>query len=305
MADLQKPENQALIEAVERLALQANETQTITAPDGQPLAFLQPNSKQWIKAKPLLDELRDYPERRTGTATFTELASFIAHTKRFAKLEKSVIFADVDPDAETAKLTCVVDYHGQGYDSKADWLRHRSTYAFPFSPEWQAWSGKDGVEMDQRAFAEFIEANIQDVISPSDAGPGILDFTQRLAVECATPAALLQVSRGLQVRVNDRVHQAVTLASGECQVQYVTEHQDQAGAPLKVPGAFLLGLPVFRGGDAFQVAARLRYRVNGPKITWLFELWKPERCVDIAVKEAAEKTATETGLPVLFGSPEK
>lgn len=77
------------------------------------------------------------------------------------------------------------------------------------------------------------------------------------------------------------------------------------GAPLAIPFAFLLAIPVFRSGAVYQVPARLRYRVRDAGVTWSFNLYRPERCLDDAFREACERAQKETSLSLFLGSPEE
>ena len=120
----------------------------------------------------------------------------------------------------------------------------------------------------------------------------------------AGTAKLLELAKGLSVRVGAQVKNHVNLGTGESQIQFVTEHADEAGKPLKVPGLFLLGLPVFEAGAAYQLPVRLRYRVNGGSLVWWFELHRPEVIMRDAVDGAVEKVRAETKLPVFSGTPE-
>ena len=64
----------------------------------------------------------------------------------------------------------------------------------------------------------------------------------------ATPAQLIQLSRGLQVNVSSVVKNIVNLASGEASIAFDEQHTDGDGQPLKVPGIFMLSIaPFFMG----------------------------------------------------------
>jgi uncharacterized protein YfdQ (DUF2303 family) len=291
----------AIVGAVERLA----GVEVIGVPgEGAPapLVIVAPKGKDLYSAKQFLDELREVPERRRGTATLLDLASFINHACRFKDERRSAIFAVRDPKAP--QLIAVLDYHARGHASEPNWAQHRGVYAFPLSEEWRRWTGSNKRTMSQTEFAEFIEANILEVLPPDAAGAGAQDFAARLGVEFAAPQRLMEVSRNLSVRVTDRVTQAVTLQSGEAQFSFASTHADETGAPLKVPAAFLIGLPIFTGGECFQIAARLRYRAKEGVVSWWYELHRADRAFEVAVEDAAKAAAEATGLPLFFGTPE-
>ncbi|MCL2777745.1 MAG: YfdQ family protein [Polyangiaceae bacterium] len=255
--------------------------------------------------KEFFDEYLAKPERRKGTANFDDLDSFIAHAKRFADTG-SAIFADRGL-LRTPRLTSVIDYHWAGHEKDTDprFGGHRGIYSFPLSTEWTAWKEADGKALDQAAFASFLEDRLLDVVGdPSNASSSAKAFADALNVTFAPAWRLLELSRGLSVRVGSSVRNAQNLQTGEVQVNFVTEHQDETGGPLKVPSAFIVAIPVFRQGDKYEIPARLRYRIKDGKISWFYELHGVDKVFDHAFREACTKAQTETNLPLFFGTPE-
>lgn len=255
-----------------------------------------------VSVKKYFDEHLDAPERREGTANLEDIESFIAHAKRFADAD-SALFACSNPASPA--LLSVLDYHRIGAASSPRFGRHRGVYSFPLSDEWKGWVARNAQVMDQAAFAELVENRITDVLDPAGAGETPTKLAEAIGCKFASPTKLLELSRGLSVRVGAKIRTAQNLATGEAALTYVSEHQDEHGAALKVPGAFLIGLPVFRNGAPYQLAVRLRYRVREGGITWFYELYRADRVFDHAFREACEHARTETGLPLYVGSPEK
>lgn len=145
------------------------------------------------------------------------------------------------------------------------------------------------------------------MIDPKRAGEGLAELVRDQGLALASPSRLLELSKGLTVRVNSRVAAAVVLASGETQLSYATEHQDDKGLPLKVPTAFAIAIPVFERGDAFQFLVRLRYRVvqSSVTVTWILSVHNTERALAVAFEEACTTAKDQTDLPLFFGSPEE
>jgi uncharacterized protein YfdQ (DUF2303 family) len=261
-----------------------------------------PHGLEVRSLKPLLDEYRLAPERRTGTASLLDLQSFCSHVNRF-KDEDSVIFADRNPRAPS--LLAVLDYHRAGPTGVPRFGTHRAQYAFPLSDEWSAWKGSDGKVMGQGEFAEFIESRLADVVEGSSALDAAKSFATLFGCTFASPSRLLEISRGLAVHVGTKVSHKVNLASGELQLTFVEEHHDSANAPLNIPRAVLLQLPVFRAGAPYQIPARLRYRQSGTSFSWFYELYRDEVTFDHAFDEACAKAVEATKLPVFAGIPER
>jgi uncharacterized protein YfdQ (DUF2303 family) len=253
--------------------------------------------------KPFLDRYLTAPERRAGTATLLTLESFIEHVNRF-KDHASVVFANAS--LSEPALVSVLDYH-EPTPGLPRFGVHRGLYEFPLSDEWKIWTGADGEEVTQAEFAAFLEDHVEDVAEPVSAGGSSASFAKRLGVEFASPARLLELSRGLTVKVGATVRAAQNLQSGEAQIQFTTTHSDESGAPLRIPGAFLLAIPVFRSGPLYEIAARLRYRVlsDEGRVLFRFQLFRHDKVFDHAFTEAVDRVLKNTSLPVLYGSPEE
>lgn len=281
----------------------------IVSPDGVPGQFavvptVEATGRTWVKLESVdrfCNENRDKPRRRMGTANLGDIASLIAHVNRFKDAD-SAIFANTD--REQPSIIAVLDYHRQGSAGAPRFGQHRSRYAFPVSDEWKAWTEVDGKDMDQEAFARFIETRLVDAVDPSVAGDTAKTFADKCGVAFAQPAKLLELSHGLAITVGVKLANTVNLTSGEKQIVFSEEHADKDGAPLKVPSAFLIGIPVFRADARYQVCVRLRYRKQSGFLVWCMDLYRHEEVFDHAILQACEAVKKETGLPLLVGTPE-
>ena len=251
--------------------------------------------------KEFYDEYRLKPIARKGTARLGDLASLIDHINRF-KDPDSVVFANTDRTSPA--ITAVLDYHRIGATGEPRFGLHRSHYSFPVSDEWKAWTGACSKELSQGAFAEFIEAHIVDVIEYSPDFLSAALFAEKCGLTFATPAQIMELSRGLSVNVEGKLATSVNLQNGIKQIQFAESHTGENGALLRVPGAFLVGIPVFCAEARYQVCVRLRYRKQGASLTWIMELWRHEEVFDAAIKDACDKVEEATQLPLLVGTPE-
>ena len=294
--DTRKAEAEAVAEVVSRYV----EAKEVDLENGHAV-LVAPLGLTIHSLKKFTDEYLDAPERREGTAVLQELDSFIAHVNRFKDAD-SAIFGD--PNMSAPKLTGVLDYHRAGGEGAPRFGKHRAVYSFPLDKAWKTWTGAASTEIGQRQFAEFIESNVLDIIDPREAGESANRFANALGARFAAGPELMELSRGLIVRQGSHVRNAVNLSTGEVQIQYDTEHTDERGQPLNVPRAFILGIPVFRGGHPYQVPVRLRYRVKENLIVWSFEMWRLDLVFEDAFKGATTRAQTETALPLFIGSPE-
>jgi len=250
-------------------------------------------------AASVIEAYRFAPARKRGKAKALTLASFIDLTNRH-KTVNSAVFAATDWRAPG--FTAVIDYHAKVTGGAADNLAHRIEYAFPASEEWTAWVKMNGEPMEQGDFAAFLEDRIADLSAPTDAEKIWLE--RDFGTKVATPAQLIQLSRGLQVNVSSAVKNVVNLASGEASIAFDEQHTDGDGQPLKVPGIFMLSIAPFFMGEKISLPVRLRYRKKGTGLVWFFQMYRPDQFVTERVRDDLDTVATQTGLPTFEGSPE-
>lgn len=253
----------------------------------------------------VFDQFRANPKFRRGSAHLTKIDSLIEHVNRF-KDDDSVLFA-ID-DRTRPSLTAVLNYHAAGAKGSPRFGDHRAHFAFPLSDEWKAWTEKDGAVFKMAEFAHFLEDRIIDVLELIAEEDSLPEDMQRFVNICggtvASPNKLVELSRGLQVFEKASVGEAINLATGEAQISFQSEHTNSYGSALNVPGLFLIGIPIFKHGPIYRIAARLRYRKTPEGLFFFYELWRADRSFDHAFNEACERVQIETELPLLFGWPE-
>ncbi|WP_454919256.1 DUF2303 family protein [Xanthobacter sediminis] len=252
---------------------------------------------------PLLEHVRAAkpPRERRGTAKVSTLASFIALANRH-KDEGSAIFAATAwPEP---KLTAVIDYHSTDHVARRG--AHRIVYDFPVTSEFTAWVQGNGKEMNQVAFAAFIEDHASELTAPLDGE--VSEFGALFKTRIAAPNELIDLSRELEVFEGAQVKQGVRQQSGERQVIFSTQHTDANGEPVDIPGLFVVSVRPFLEGDCpvkpVRLLARIRYRIKGGGITWFFELYRWEEVMRDRVQQDLARAAKETGLPAYEGAPE-
>lgn len=274
-------------------------TTMVGVPEMVPAALRRGENPGVESVKALFESYRLHPERKKGTATVQTLASFCDLVNRHST-EDSAIFADAD--WRKPSFTAVIDYHEAQNAGCADFGQHRIHYPFPLSEEWQAWVKTDGQSMKQEQFAYFLEDRVSELAAPTDEERVRLE--RDFAVTAATPAQLVELSRGLQVNVASKVKAAHTLASGEGQITWEESHQDAAGKPLKVPGIFILAISPFFMGEKMRIPVRLRYRPVSGEVIWLYQIYRPDQYVTEHVRHALFDVRDKTSLPAFEGTPE-
>lgn len=305
------PSSAEAIKEIVALAGQARgiEIEQIQAPDTMkgvpseiPIGIRHGTTPEAIGLAPLFEAFRTHPSAKRGTATALTLASFIDLVNRH-KLPHSAVFAD--SNWRKPAFQAVIDYHAASIEDdpcQPENLKHRIRYEFPLSEEWKAWVANDGEKMSQLDFAIFLENRIRELSSPTDAER--IELERDFATRVATPSELIQLSRGLQVNVDAVVKAAHTLQTGEGSIQWEETHKDASGAPVKVPGVFVLSVAPFFMGEKVRIPVRLRYRPGNGRITWFYEIYRPDIHVTERVQEDLNAVAQQTSLPTFEGSPE-
>lgn len=264
-----------------------------------PVALLRGEKPSVHSVADMFERFRLHPERKRGTAEAQTFESFCALTNRHATPD-SAIFADCDWKAPS--FSTVIDYHEAAPLGRADWGQHRIRYDFPLSEEWKAWTGMNGQKMKQDEFAWFLEDRVAELSSPTEHERITLEAQFQTAL--ATPAQVVELSRGLSVHVDTRVKASTTLQTGEGQISWEESHNGADGKPLRVPGLFMLNVAPFFMGEPVRVPVRLRYRPAGQALTWFYQIYRPDLAITEHVRHCLADARAETGLPTYEGKPE-
>lgn len=272
--------------------------------------LILPSGKRAVSVKPFLDQYRKFPERKTGLATLTDVDSFVEHVKRTATGE-TVIFGD--QTLNLAKLIAVYDYNKPEADKGlARHMEHCAEYRFPHSDEWIAWHGRQGEKniMPMKAFAEFIEDRIMDVVDPTKATPKEWEgsigqrMQEQLGITYATPSRLVSISRSLSINVNNAFEESVDLDNGVKNFTFKETRTGSFGAPVEIESAFLIRIPVFRGDKPWVIPVQFRHRVIDGKVHFFYTVYRMDLHYLESVKRTCDKVKHDTGRPLLMGLPE-
>lgn len=254
------------------------------------------------------DLWRSQPRRIEDRFEARKLPSFIDYVNRF-KTEHTALFA-VSDGVGDAKLFAKIDYHqGRNADVTPSWCDHRANFEFPLSVEWKAWTAQNGSWMPSAKFAEFIEDRIVDVLAPPEASQlpeAIVQLIGAFGKEArlGTPATMFSLGKGLRVSQRMEAAEANNLSTGEGEIVFKTENTSTTtakGHKVEVPTMFLIGIPVLESGDAYRIAARLRYRVDGGSVFFRYDLWRADKTFETVFLDVAHEAAAETGCELFFG----
>lgn len=234
-----------------------------------------------------LDELAlDRPKTVRRVITLHDQDGFSAYVNAFKLEGRTRIYGD----RLSGRVSAVLDDHKSSDPADASWCDHRAVLLLADSPQWAAWRAHDGEKMAQVEFAEFLEDRVDDIIEP--AGAQMLEIAMRL--EAAKSADF---------------RSAIRLDSGQVQFRYeenVKAQTSAGGEEIKIPTMIKLRLPVYFGGQEYEIDARFRYRLSQGGLALFYKLGFRERLELDAFRTVAKSVGETTGIPVwLAAEPER
>jgi uncharacterized protein YfdQ (DUF2303 family) len=250
------------------------------------------------------------PARKSGSRSFNDAASFIGYVLDQAgpgpgSTPVPAATPDAGPNATaeppvapvaaattSTKLyggvnpphfTAVFNDHGD-HASAPGWRDHTASYACPLSVEWKTWTGKNKQQMTQETFAQFIEDNAPDCVTPDSA-------------------TMIEIARTLEAKKKVNFASGIRLSNGENELTYEETIEGTAGkGKFKIPETFALAIPVLEGAERWRVDARLRYRIDGQgKLSIWYDLERPHKVLENAVREVWQAISHATGRPIYNG----
>ncbi len=197
----------------------------------------------------------------------------------------SRVFADVN----AATVTGILDYHEDSGDGSGDimprWGSHKLTLSLKKSPEWLLWTTKQSVKnaMDQDTFATFIEDNAPDIVDPS-------------------AATMKEIAGDLHQTSEMTFAAKATTPNGSQKITYAQENKSTFGkAEATVPESFAIAIPVYVGGSLVKLIARLRWRVNGGKAVFWFDLLRADAAERAAFDATRGEIESAIGTQIISG----
>ncbi|MET4187583.1 hypothetical protein ABIB86_000468 [Bradyrhizobium sp. JR1.7] len=219
-------------------------------------------------------EITPKPGFVSGGPLVATTQSLIDYVNRF-KNDSTVIFANLD----TAKIVACVDYHTAG-SAAAGLRKHHAVLQLAHSKEWRTWTGVDGVMMEQKKFARFLEEHKLDITSP----PG---------------ATLLEMVLDMEKGVNMRVGRKMLSAGSDRGISGSSLDIDGT----ELPPVWTLAIPVYLGENPVVVTAYARDEIDDGKLMVGFKLSKIESVIEAELTRIADEIAEHTKVPVMLGSP--
>lgn len=236
--------------------------------------------------KELNDEQRMLrPRRKRGTASLIDAASFIDYVKRHGTNKHTTIWCKAVYAKGEVCFKAILNDHAQEENGQ-NWCDHVAIYAPEFSEEWKRWFGHDRKIFTQFEFASFIEDNSRDIVGV-DGGP--------------SGAEMLHMALNLEANQNVQFKSAIRLQNGGVNLTYATEDDAQTTTQMKLFERFTIGVPVYAAREPFEMHARLRYRVREAKLSFWYELVRPDKVLEAATDSMIKMIKENTSLPLFYG----
>lgn len=256
-----------------------------------PLVFVPDGHSNYCMVD--LEKFLPAPKRKTGTVVLHELESFIDFVKRQGSLTYSNIYLDVDYGQSKVKAVAIFNDHSDKDETATGWRDHRAVFNPRWSEEWNRWVKNSGNAMSQVELANFLEKNIGDIVgnegNKMPTGSEVLTFVSALT-------ETRKVKYG----------SAVNLQNGMVQIEFVEDGDNNTKGKLDMFREFAIGIRPFHHGQAYEMKAFLRYRIdrNSGEIRFWFDLQRSDKVLEDACADMISKIKAEAGVPVLFGTPE-
>lgn len=233
------------------------------------------------------EEIDEAPRRKKSIVSLDDDTGYIDYIKRHGAVNTTTIWCDADYEKGRVGYTCVLNDHA-GDEGGQEWRDHVARFSPAQSVEWKRWIEKDGKVMDQLEFATFIENNLAD-IATAEGFP--------------TGTDMLHVSTNLEITQDSSIKSAIRLQSGGVRISYIEDENAETAKFMEVFSQFAIGIPVFRGSDPYQVNARLKYRLNGGKLKFWYELIRADKVMEASARTLTAKIHEQTTFPIFHGNP--
>jgi len=229
------------------------------------------------------DHLLERPINLNQTVNLHTAKDFIGYVNRFSDVN-SVIFVDV----LNGRVKAVLDYHEavpvSVYNSNANprHCKHIANFTVHKTTEFKKIEECSGKKFSQTEFALFLED-----IMPHIAEP--------------VAAELYEIVQTLSANTKVDFKSGVRTNNGEVTLTYNETIEATAGreGKLTIPETIKFGVQVHRGGNAYLLPARFRYRINGGSIVFWYDLDQLEKAIEKSMEDTIDyirngKTVTST-----------
>ncbi|WP_293000073.1 DUF2303 family protein [Nevskia sp.] len=224
-------------------------------------------------------ELLPRPKRTKAKLTAMDVGGFVDYVREY-KLPRTRLFATTVGQA--LSITGKIDYHEAGEGDEApSHCEHNITCPLTYSDEWGRWTGASNRHMSQKEFGEFLEENLPDIIEPQS--------------DALLAAALnFSSSRKVEFRSSQRLSDGLT--------QFTYSESDNNAQQAALPTEIVVAIPVFVNGTKYDLKARLKHSIRDANLKIWYEIVRPDKVVELALKAVLADIAMKTGITPIRAS---
>lgn len=225
------------------------------------------------KRESLADDSLAPPWHIDRVVTVADSPSFLAYFARYA------VNPSVYAWRRDLRISATLNDHKDG--AKTDHASHYLYRPYVHSREFQRWHDANKKAMTQLEFATFLEDAIVDVTSPEQG-------------------ALMQMVLSFKAFKSATLQSSVDLANGDVNFNFTAD--SKSSGAVTFPDHLMLSIPVFEHEGNWNIAARLRHRVDGNtgKLQFWYELIQVQDIIDRAFDTVVADLQTKlTGHTIL------
>lgn len=234
-----------------------------------------------------LESCQEKPRRKRANLLMNDCGSFIEYAKRQGSLASSAIYCAIDYANTEVKFYGVLNDFGDE-PAETAWRDHIARFRPEFSEEWERWVSHDQKHFSQTDIAHFLEENSRNIASVENMPTG---------------AQMLEMVLDFEAKQDMRFKSAIRLQNGAVEMCFVQNDDNETLAKMKMFERFSIGIPVFWNGDAYQLDARLKYRVNNGKVVFWYEIIRKDKVFEAATESLITTIKEKTGMQFYFGNP--
>lgn len=251
------------------LEIGKNQTQVIEV-DGIKVLVTPSGHNVDLQLEAELDRFRDRPAQISAHVELHTAQAFIDYVNDFSDANTAIFINEED-----AKFIAVLDYHEGTTQPRHGY--HTATFQCKRTDEWSVWMRHDGEKMEQEAFALFIEDNADEIVQP-------------------TSAEMLEIALTIKANTTCEFRQSQRLDNGQIQLTYNEQIDGRAGASgqLEIPQEISVAMQPFQGSSSYTRKARFRYRISHGKLSMWYDLIRPKKCIEEAIKDTLSQIKDPT-----------
>ena len=251
---------------------------TLATDDAVPYIVIPNDAKIVSLEHQVFHGYREFPFRKQAQVKLDDAGSFIKYFTDHCE-EDSAIFAS----KEKQTITGIIDYHGRGPEKKPRWKQHQVHMTVKRTSEWSTWLTQSGTKFGQEEFAEFVEDNAPDFVTP-------------------TAADMLELATTMKASSEANMESAVRLTNGTFKFAWNEVVSGKFGAhETECPEWFTIRIAIYEGMTPQEIRCRMRFRLANKQLRIWYDILRAEAIERVAFQGFLNEIGQATGQTILMG----